>query len=170
MKELQPRQPVGNKEIALVLDDISRLLEVKRDSLFKIRAYHNAARSISSYPVELREVVAHGGNLRDVPGVGEAIAAKATELVTTGTLEYYEKLKKSFAPGVLDLLRVPGISARAIDRLVNEHGITSVDALEAALRSGNVAGSTGTDEKTAQSWMSMIQAYRQGLSDGPSAT
>jgi len=35
--------------------------------------------------------------LKEIPGVGEAINKKINELVTTGYLEYYEKLKAELA-------------------------------------------------------------------------
>ena len=39
--------------------------------------------------------------MRDVPGVDEAIAKKITELVTTGKLDYYEKLKAEFSERIV---------------------------------------------------------------------
>ena len=81
-----------NSEIAKVFQDIGHLLELKKDNIFKIRAYQKAARSIEQLPLELEQLVAED-RLGEVPGVGEAIARKITELVTTGHLGYYEKLK-----------------------------------------------------------------------------
>jgi len=81
-----------NSEIARVFQDIGHLLELKKDNIFKIRAYQKVARSIEQLPLELEQLVAED-RLGEVPGVGEAIAKKITELVTTGHLEYYEKLK-----------------------------------------------------------------------------
>ena len=151
---------MDNKEIARVLDDIARLLEVRHDSPFKIRAYHNAARSIASYPVQLHEIVADDGDLRDIPGVGEAIAAKATEFLTTGRLEYYEKLRQSLPAGLLELMQVPGIGPKTAGRLVSELGISSIGELEAALRSGGLVGLRGLGEKTAEKWLEEIEAHR----------
>jgi DNA polymerase (family 10) len=83
---------MNNQEIAAVFDDIAARLELRKDNIFKIRAYHRAARSIEELPVGV-EQLAREDRLREVPGVGEAIAKKITELVTTGRLEYYERLK-----------------------------------------------------------------------------
>ena len=84
-----------NSEIASVFDDIAEILKLNKDNIFKIRAYQKAARSIENLPVELEHLVAED-RLREVPGVGEAISKKITELVTTGKLGYYEKLKAEF--------------------------------------------------------------------------
>jgi DNA polymerase (family X) len=85
-----------NAEIAAVFEDIARMLRLKKDNPFKVRAYQKVARSISelSEPVER---LAAEGRLKEVPGAGEAITGKLTELVTTGRLGYYEKLKAELA-------------------------------------------------------------------------
>ncbi len=84
-----------NSEIAKVFSDIADLLELKGENIFKIRAYQKVVRSIEHMPVEIEQLVKED-RLKEVPGVGEAITKKITELVTTGRLEYYEKLKAEF--------------------------------------------------------------------------
>lgn len=81
-----------NSEIASVFTDIAARLKVKKENIFKIKAYEKAAGFIMDWPVSIKQLAKKGG-LREVPGVGEAISKKITELVTTGRLEFYEKLK-----------------------------------------------------------------------------
>jgi DNA polymerase (family 10) len=81
-----------NAEIAEIFEDIARRLELKKDNIFKIRAYRKVARSIEQLPVEVEKLVKEN-RLKEIPGAGEAITKKITELVTTGRLEYYERLK-----------------------------------------------------------------------------
>lgn len=81
-----------NAEIARVFTDIAALLKVKKENVFKIRAYETAAGYILEWPASV-EQLATEGRLGEIPGVGEAISKKITELVTSGRLEYYEKLK-----------------------------------------------------------------------------
>jgi len=88
-----------NSEIAKVFQDIADLLELKEENQFKIRAYQRVVRSIEHLPVEVEQLVKED-RLKEIPGVGEAITKKINELVTTGHLEYYEKLKAEFAEGV----------------------------------------------------------------------
>ena len=88
-----------NTEIARVFQDIASLLKLKKDNIFKIRAYERVAKSIEQLPVDV-EQMAREGRLKEIPGVGEAITKKLTELVTTGRLEYYEKLKAELPEGV----------------------------------------------------------------------
>ena len=90
-----------NSAIAKVFEDVDVLLELKGESPFKIRAYRKAARAIEHLPVELEQMVKKGQSLEDIPGVGQAIAKKITELVTTGKLSYYEKLRAEFPEGII---------------------------------------------------------------------
>ena len=81
-----------NAEIAKVFQDIADRLARKKESIFKIRAYQKAAQSIEGLAEPVAKLAAEG-RLREVPGVGEAIAKKITELITTGKLAFHERLK-----------------------------------------------------------------------------
>ena len=89
---------MNNKEIARVFTDIAALLELKGENVFKIRAYQKVVRAIEYLPVEVEQLVKED-RLKEIPGVGEAINQKITELVTTRHLEYFEKLKAEFSLG-----------------------------------------------------------------------
>ncbi len=84
-----------NAEIAAVFNDIAEMLKLKKDNIFKIRAYQKVAQSISDMPVAVEKLAAEK-RLKEVQGAGEAIIKKITELVTTGKLDYYERLKAEF--------------------------------------------------------------------------
>jgi DNA polymerase (family 10) len=84
-----------NAEIAAVFVDIAALLRLKKDNIFKIRAYEKVARSINELGEPIEKLVAED-RLKEVPGAGEAITKKITELVNTGRLAFYEKLKAEF--------------------------------------------------------------------------
>jgi len=85
-----------NAEIAAVFGEIAGMLRVKKDNIFKVRAYEKVARSINELDVSVEQLAADG-KLATIPGAGEAIIKKITELVTTGKLGYYEKLKAELA-------------------------------------------------------------------------
>ena len=83
---------MDNAEIAVIFRDIADLLEKKKENWFKIRTYRKAADSIGGLSVPVEQMVTED-RLKEISGVGEAITKKITELVTTGSLEYYERLK-----------------------------------------------------------------------------
>jgi len=84
-----------NSEIASIFNDIAEMLRLKKDNVFKIRAYQKVARAIGELSEPVEKLVAEN-RLKEIPGAGEAITKKLTELVTTGRLAFYEKLKQSF--------------------------------------------------------------------------
>ena len=150
-----------NSEVAKVFQDIADLLELKRENVFKIRAYQKAARAIEHHPGELKIMIDEGVDLQSIPGVGEAIAKKTTELITTGKLGYYENLKAEFPQGVTNLLAIPGIGPKTANKLSSELGISSVDELERAINEGRVAKLFRLSEKTADNILHQIQALRR---------
>ena len=83
---------MNNQQIAAIFDDIAQRLMAKKENIFKIRAYQKVARAIESLPVSVEQLVKEN-RMDEIPGAGEAITKKLTELVNTGQLEYYEKLK-----------------------------------------------------------------------------
>ena len=151
---------MNNAAIAQVFQDMADLLDLNEDNPFKIRAYQKAARTIESLPVELEQVDKEG-RLREIPGVGEAISKKITELLATGKLEAYEKLRAEFPDGIIDLMTVPGVGPKTALRLSKELGISNVDELEKAILEGKVASLYRLGEKTADNILRHIQRMRR---------
>jgi len=150
-----------NSEVAKVFQDIADLLELKGENVFKIRAYQKAARAIEHYPKELKFMIEEGEDLQSIPGVGEAIAKKTTELITTGKLGYYENLKAEFPQGITTLLAIPGIGPKTANKLSSKLGVSSVDELERAINDGRVAQLFRLGDKTADNILHQIQALRR---------
>lgn len=150
-----------NTAIAKVFYDIGDLLEMKGENPFKVRAYQKAARSIELWSKELETMVSEGEDLGEIPGVGEAIARKITDLVTTGRLGLYDELRKEFPEGIVGLLHIPGIGPKTAMRLSSELGIRSIEELEQAIRDGRLAALPRLGGKTAENMLSQIEALRR---------
>jgi DNA polymerase (family 10) len=86
---------MDNAGIAAVFNDIADMLEQKKDNIFKIRAYRKVAHSIEELNIPVARL-AREGRLKEIPGAGEAIVKKISEMVNTGKLDYYEKLRAEF--------------------------------------------------------------------------
>ena len=152
--------PPGKDEIAGVLESIATLLELKGENPFKIRAYTNAARIISTYTGDLA-LMAREQRLGEIPGIGEAIEKKITELIETGKLAFHDALKSEFPAGLFDLFALQGLGAKKIKALHEKLGIASVEALEPACRNGRVAGLAGFGDKTAANILRSIDQRRK---------
>ncbi len=145
--------------VAAVLIEIGTLLELKGENPFKTRAYHNAARTIEALTEPLATIVAEG-RLEGIKGIGDALREKITLLVTTGRLPYYDELKASLPPGLLELLQLQSIGPKKVKKMYDELGVDSVASLEAACKAGRVAALDGFGEKSQSKILEAI-AFRQ---------
>jgi DNA polymerase (family 10) len=135
--------------VAVILDEIGTLLELQGENPFRCNAYHNAARAVEQLEGNLAELVEQK-RLVGVRGLGEAMQEKITTLVTTGHLPYYEELKAKTPPGLLQMLRLPGVGPKKVKALYDQLGLDTIERLKAACESGQVAALKGFGEKTQQ--------------------
>ena len=152
--------PKSKEEVIELLESISRLLELKGENVFKVRAYTNAARALETFTGDFAAAVAEG-RLGEVAGVGAALQEKITEFVSAGALLYYEKLREEFPPGLFELFELQGLGPKKIKALWEQLDVINIDALEAACKDGRVAELKGFGEKTAGNILVSIQARRQ---------
>ena len=145
--------------VAEILIEIGTLLELKGENPFKTRAYENAARSLESLTEPLQQLVAEN-RLAEIEGIGEGIQKKITELVTTGKLAYYDGLKASIPPGLVELLQIPGLGPKKVKALNEKLGIETIDQLEAACKAGKIATLAGFGEKTQSKILEGIEFKR----------
>jgi len=135
-------------EIAEILAEIGTLMELKGENPFKIRAYSGGARAIEALESDEFEKLVAEGKIDSIKGIGEALAAKIMELHATGKLVFFENLKASVEPGLVEMLSIPGLGPKKIAALNKELGVTSVPELDKACRDGRVAALAGFGDKT----------------------
>ncbi len=144
-------------EIADVLAEIGTLMELKGENPFKVRAYSGGARAIEALENGEFEKLVREGKIDTLKGIGEALAAKITELHATGRLEFFDKLKASVEPGLVEMLRIPGLGPKKIVALRGQLGIASIPDLESACRDGRVAALAGFGDKTQEKILAGIR-------------
>jgi len=135
------------EQIAEALEEIATLLELKEENPFKIRAYQNAARSIEAFGASFSDLQ-NQETLEKIPGIGKAIAAKISELATTGGLKFLDELRTEFPSAILELFSIPGLGAKKIKALYEQLKVSSIADLQAACESGRVAELPGFGEAT----------------------
>src|SRR6266516_7813697 len=145
--------------VAGILTEIGTLLELKGENPFKTRAYENAARTLESLSEPLEKLIAEN-RLSEIKGIGEGIQKKITELVATGKLGYYDDLKASVPPGLVEMLQIPGLGPKKVKALNDKLGIEAMEQLEAACQAGKIAGLEGFGEKTQNKILEGIQFKR----------
>ena len=134
-------------QVSAILNEIGLLLELVGENPFKARAYYQAARTIDGIEGDLEAAVRAGG-LNEAAGIGPALREKVTTLVTTGQLPYYENLRAQVPPGLLGMLRIPGLGPRKVQTLYRQLGLTSLEGLEEACRQHRLQDLPGFGLKT----------------------
>jgi DNA polymerase (family 10) len=148
-----------NQLVARILNEIADMLEMQGVE-FKPRAYRRAARTIESLAEPIEQVYAQG-KLQDLPGVGEAIAKKITEIIETGSLKYHEELKQKTPVDLEDLLAVEGIGPKTVGLLYKKLGVKSLQDLENAAREHKIRDIKRLGPKTEENILSGIELAKQ---------
>jgi DNA polymerase (family 10) len=149
-----------NIEVSNVFDEIADLLELKEGNRFKIRAYRKAARTIESLTQDLNGI-AKKGELKKLPGIGEAIAEKIEEILQTGTCKHREELKEGIPDGLLELLAIPGLGPKKVMEIYEELNVGGVEELERAAREHDIKDLPGMGAKTEENILRGIEEYRR---------
>ena len=149
-----------NEQIAELFENMGSLLEMKGDTIFKIRAYQRAARTIEQLSSPLAQAVENGEDLTKIPGVGKAISEKIAEFIGTGQVAAYQRLLEELPTGVLDLKDIPGIGPKTAVAIGVELGISTVEGVAEAAADGRLAGLPRMGQKAADRILRHIEAFQ----------
>ena len=152
-----------NTELAQIFREIALYLEMQGIQ-FKPRAYEKVAYALEALEEPVAELYKRGGikELRNIPGVGQAIAEKIEEIIQTGKLKYYEELKKETPVDVRGLTAIEGVGAKSVKVLYETLGVKEVSDLEQAARAGKIRGLPHFGEKMEQKILKGIEFLKQG--------
>ena len=149
--------------VAEILKEIGVLLELKGENPFKTRAYVNGARTLEGLTEPL-ETLIQEERLGEVKGIGKALVEKITELVETGELEYYNTLKASIPPGLIEMLDVQGMGPKKVKAINEKLSVETIEDLEKACEAGKVAELDGFGAKSQEKILESIAFKRQHAS------
>ncbi|UCE38621.1 MAG: DNA polymerase/3'-5' exonuclease PolX, partial [Thermoplasmata archaeon] len=135
-----------NEEVANLLYQIADILEIQ-DVKFKPQAYRRAAQNIESLGENIEDVH-EKGKLRDIPGIGEAIAKKIGEFLDTGKLKYIEDLRSEVPEGLLEMLDIPGLGPKKVALLHKELRLSTIEELKKACENHELEEIKGLGAKT----------------------
>ena len=151
-----------NAEIARLFEELADLMEIQGANAFRLRAYRNASRTIESLSESIAELAEQGpAALTELQGIGKELAQKIVTIVETGQLPQLEKLREEVPPGVVMMLRIPGIGPKKVAALFHELGAETLDHLREACEKGDVADLKGFGKKTAQTILEGLDHIEQ---------
>ncbi|HFE66304.1 MAG TPA: DNA polymerase/3'-5' exonuclease PolX [Chloroflexi bacterium] len=128
---------MNNREVAHTFATIADMLAIRGDNIHRALAYRRAAEAIQDLGQDVNQVAA-AGKLTDIPGIGQTLADKIKEMLTTGHLTFYDKLAQEIPPSLVGLLRVDGIGPKRARQLYETLGITNLDELAQAAQAGKL--------------------------------
>lgn len=155
-----------NAQVAKVFKSIARLLELKGENPFRVRAYEKGAQIVEGSGEDI-EARAKADTLQELPGIGRDLAQKIKDIVETGTCAQYEKLQKEVPAGLLKMMEIPGLGPKSIKLFYEKLGISTIDELEKAAEKGKLKSLEGIKEKTEENILKGIALLKKGRERAP---
>lgn len=148
---------MNNWEIAQIFNEIADLLDILGESPYKSRAYRRAAHKLSTTYLDAVQL-SREGRLKEIPGIGDALAKKIQELITTGKLRYYDELREKVPASLRQLLQIPGIGAKTAQIIYQHLKPRDLAELEAAAREKRLRELPGIGSKTEEAILRGLEA------------
>lgn len=137
-----------NTEIAHLFERYAVLLDIDGANPFRVRAYRNAARTITGQSQSVESMLAKGADLSELPGIGKDLAGKIAEIVETGRFHDLDLIEKRIPGALADLTELPGLGPKRVKALFTELGIKSPADLAKAAKAGKLRTLAGFGPKT----------------------
>lgn len=146
-----------NREVIELFHKVAHMLAIRGDNIHRVLAYRHAAESIESLGRDINQVYA-AGELTKIPAIGQTLADKIEEMLTTGKLEFYERLAQEIPPSLVEMLRVEGLGPKRVKQLYETLGVTTLEQLTAVARAGKLRELPGMGAKSEAKLLTAIEA------------
>ena len=140
------------------------MLSIRGDNFHRVLAYRKAAESVRDLGRDINDVYAEEA-LQEIPGIGKTLAAKIEEMLTTGELEFYERLAEEIPPSLTELLQVEGLGPKRVKAIYDTLGITELESLKEAAEAGQLAQLPGMGKKTQENVLKAIESLERHGTD-----
>ena len=147
-----------NIDIAKIFEEVADLLEILDASVFRIRAYRTAARTIETLTTPAESLLKEDGGLEALPGIGKDLAGKIREIIETGQLALLSELTAEVPASLVEVMRIPGLGPKRAKQVYDQLGIETLAGLEQAARAGQL--------RTLRGWKETMEArVVQGIAE-----
>jgi DNA polymerase (family 10) len=153
-----------NRQVAEIFDQIADLSEIKGEVIYRVLAYRKAADSIANLGRDINEVW-QAGELQEIPGVGQAIADKISDLLGTGRMTFYDKLTAEVPLSLVDVLHIPDVGPKKARAMWQELGLTSVAEVKEAAEAGRLRVLPGFGAKSEAKILAGIELLARRVTD-----
>lgn len=149
-----------SNDVAAILNEVAVMLEITGATVFRSRAFRNAAHAVEELTTSIHDLVTTG-ELRKIRGIGKSIFSDIENLLAHGSFALYDELRTAVPESVLDMLRVSGMGPKKVKLVYDTLGIHSVEDLERAGRDGLLAALPGFGEKTQGNILRAIERMKK---------
>ncbi len=165
---------ITNAELAQVFSFVAQVLKLQPQDRYRARAYEEAGVVISQLNNELADTFARlktthpetvaeefAEQMDNLPGIGEHIAQKLTNLFVTGDIPAFQKYVQDIPEGVYPLVQLYGIGAKKALLLAQHFHLTdpdiAIEKLLIAAQAGQVRKLEGFGEKSEQDLITTLK-------------
>ncbi len=149
----------SNSDVAAVFLEMADLAQIAGGNAHRVRAFRRTARVLDTLPEPLPVLLGRGG-LEKLPGIGEGSVVRIKQILRTGTCDEHRALRARLPAGLREMLDVKGLGPSTVRRLWQHLKVASLEQLEWACRTGQVAKLPRMGERTAERILKGIADHR----------
>ena len=150
-----------NKQIARILRETARLLEIDGAIIGRYRSYEKAAELIDGLPESVEGMIATPEKLTELPGIGDRMVEHLTEIVETGDYSLRKKLLKKYPETILDLLELQSLGPKKVAVLWKTFKAGTVADVEKLAKEGKLRDLAGFGEKSEQNILKAVEVFKK---------
>jgi DNA polymerase (family 10) len=139
-----------NQQLSDIFSEMADIMEILGEDHFRINTYRKVARVIHDCPKDVASLVSDG-NLQELPGVGKSSAEKINEFVHSGTIHAHRQLLRQIPPGLLDMLKIPGLGPKGVAAIWKGLAVTNLAELQKSIDDHTFETLAGFGVKKAES-------------------
>lgn len=148
------------QQILAILDEITYLLELKGENVFKISAFKKAYSIISGIQEDLYKLY-ESGQLAQMKGIGKGILSVIADYFNLGYSTALREIKTEVPEGLIEINKLRGLGPKKAIQLYFEFGITNISKLESFCLSGEITKIKGFTDASAEKLVESIRLYKQ---------
>ncbi len=139
-----------NREVARILRETAQLLEIDGAIIGRYRSYEKVAELLYSMHERIEDLAKDEKKLKELPGIGDGMAAHIREILDTGDYSLREKLLKKYPLTLLDLLHLQSMGPKKVALLWKKFKVATIEGIEKLAREGKLRDLEGFGEKSEQ--------------------
>lgn len=147
-----------NQEIADLLNHLADMLELQGELGFKVNAYRKASRVIFDLQEDI-ETYWQAKKLKELPGIGDALAKKIDEYLTTGKMQKYEEIQTQVPAELVQLLQIQNLGPKTLALAHQQLGVKNLTDLKQSIETGRLAGLPGMGAKKVENIKKGIELF-----------